>query len=298
MTAPTPASETVWTVARLLAWTTEHLTRRGLGEARLASEVLLAHAAGCRRIDLYARFNDTIPPEKTAVFRELIRRAAEHEPIAYLVGEREFFSLPLAVGRGVLIPRPETETLVECVLDHLKRAENAAPTLLDVGTGSGCIAIALLKHLPGARATATDVSAAALATATANAARHGLSDRVTVLEADGLALPEGAAPEGGYDVIVSNPPYIAKEAMPGLADTVKNHEPHEALTDGADGLSFYRRLAEGAAALLAEAGVVAVEIGADQAPAVRQIFEAAGWTHAATRQDRVTGRERVLIWKR
>ncbi len=298
MTAPTPASETVWTVARLLAWTTEHLTRRGVGEARLASEVLLAHAAGCRRIDLYARFNDTIPPEKTAVFRELIRRAAEHEPIAYLVGEREFFSLPLAVGRGVLIPRPETETLVECVLDHLRAAGRAGARLLDLGTGSGCIAVALLKQLPEALATATDVSAAALATTEANARRHGVADRLTPLEASGLTLPAGTAPEGGFDVVVSNPPYIAESAMAGLAPTVRDHEPREALTDGADGLSFYRLLAEGAEAVLAEGGVVAVEIGADQAPAVRAIFESTGWTLVSSRRDRVTGRERVMMWRR
>lgn len=298
MTAPTPASETVWTVARLLAWTTEHLTRRGVGEARLASEVLLAHAAGCRRIDLYARFNETTSPEKTAVFRELIRRAAEHEPIAYLVGEREFFSLPLAVGRGVLIPRPETETLVECVLDHLRAAARAGARLLDLGTGSGCIAVALLKQLPEALATATDVSAAALATTEANARRHGVADRLTPLEASGLTLPAGTAPEGGFDVVVSNPPYIAESAMAGLAPTVRDHEPREALTDGADGLSFYRLLAEGAEAVLAEGGVVAVEIGADQAPAVRAIFESTGWTLVSSRRDRVTGRERVMMWRR
>ena len=163
------ASETSWTNGRLLTWTTEYLTRHEVDEARLCAELLLAHAAGCRRIDLYARFGDVPASDVRDRFRELVRRAARHEPPAYLTGEKEFFSLAFEVGSGVLIPRPETETLVEAVVDHYGAKGLLNPRFLDVGTGSGCIAVAVLKQIPDASGWATDVCDVALRFARRNA---------------------------------------------------------------------------------------------------------------------------------
>src|SRR3990172_8828927 len=162
MNAPATVDEIPWSIGRLLSWTSDYFGRLQVVDARLASEVLLAHAAQCRRIDLYARFDSILEPERVECFRGWVRRASAHEPIAYLVGQKEFFSLSFKVTPDVLIPRAETETLVECVLDHCDKAGLAQPRLLDLGTGSGCLAIAALTHLPEATAVATDVSPAAL----------------------------------------------------------------------------------------------------------------------------------------
>ncbi len=189
MSTQPDTNDTEWTIGRLLRWTADFLGQRGVEDARLASEVLLAHAAECRRIDLYTRFDEVLNGARLDQFRGWVKRAAAREPIAYLVGEKEFFSLTFRVTPAVLIPRPETETLVETVLDHCTKAGLTKPRLLDLGTGSGCIAIALLVQLEGATAVATDISPAAITLAKANAERHGVSDRFTAVEADRLGLP-------------------------------------------------------------------------------------------------------------
>lgn len=291
------ASTAEWTIGRLLSWTADYLARNRVDDARLATEVLLAHAANCRRIDLYARFDQVLEETALERFRECVRRAAAHEPIAYLVGEKEFFSLPFRVTPDVLIPRGETEVLVECVLDHCAKAGLARPRLLDLGTGSGCIAVTLLVQLAEATAVATDVSPAALRIACFNADRHGVSDRVTLVEADRLALPADVIPGGGFDVLVSNPPYVAADAVDQLDQTVRDYEPPVAVTNGADGLSFYRSVASDAAALLAPSGVVIVEVGDEQAPKAVEVVEQGGaLVHRQTRKDRVVGAERVLMF--
>lgn len=291
------ASESDWTIGRLLSWTSEYLTRNGVEDARLASEVLLAHATQRRRIDLYAHFDDVPGTEQVARFRALVKDAAAHRPIAYLVGEKEFFSLAFTVTPDVLIPRPETETLVEVVVDHAQRAGWSAPRVLDVGTGSGCIAIAILKQLAGATAVATDVSAAALEVARGNAVRHGVTARLTVVEADRLTLPQGMVPAEGFDVIVSNPPYIAREAVDRLYAPGREYEPRIALTDDGDGLSFYRSMTTDAPALLARSGVVVVEVADNQAPAVVETMGKTGvFVPRGAWKDRVVGQDRVLMF--
>ena len=287
-----------WTFARLLGWTGEYLARQGIEDARLCGEVLLAHAAGCARIDLYVRHEETPAAEVTGRFRDLVKRAVKHEPIAYLVGEKEFYSLPFTVSSAVLIPRPETETLVDVVLDHCKAAERPDARLLDVGTGSGCIAVTLLTQLPEASAVASDISEAAIEIARGNAQRHDVLDRTTLACAPGLDLPSGAIPENGFDVIVSNPPYIAAEEMATLDETVRAYEPHEALTDGGDGLSVYRAIATGAAGLLTEDGIVAVEIAMGAGDAVKELMTEAGLAHRTTVRDRVERHERVMVFAR
>ncbi len=287
-----------WTFARLLGWTGEYLARQGIEDARLCGEVLLAHAAGCGRIDLYVRHEETPAAEVTGRFRDLVKRAAQREPIAYLVGEKEFYSLRFAVSPAVLIPRPETETLVDVVLDHCKAVDRPGASLLDVGTGSGCIAVTLLSQLPEASAVATDVSEAAIEIARGNAERHDVLDRMTLLRAPGLDLPDESIPDGGFDVIVSNPPYVRAAEMATLDETVRAYEPHEALTDGGDGLSVYRAIATGAAGLLTEDGIVAVEIAMGAGQAVKGLMTGAGLAHQTTVRDRVGGHERVMVFAR
>jgi release factor glutamine methyltransferase len=295
MGSHTDANVPEWTIGRLLNWTTEYLGKSGADEPRLSAEVLLAQAAGCRRIDLYARFDRGLTADRLDRFREWVRRAAAREPVAYIVEDKEFFSLGFRVSRAVLIPRPETETLVECALDHCASAELPSPQILDVGTGSGCIVVALLVHMKDARAVATDVSSGALKIAEFNARRHGVLDRLTLLKADRFALPLDVVPEGGFDVVVSNPPYVSADAMCRLDSNIRDYEPTEALTDGQDGLSFYRSISADAPAMLAPGGVLIVEVGdAQAAAAVNEVERSARLVHRRTRTDRTVGQERVL----
>lgn len=284
-------------MGRLVEWTTDHLTQCDIADARLATEVLLAGAADCQRIELYTRFEETPSGDVLDRFRDWVRRAAKGEPIAYLVGEKEFYSLPFAVTSAVLIPRPETEVLVQCVIDHCTEEKLNEPRLLDLGTGSGCISVVLATQLGGATIVATDTSSEALALAESNAARHSVSDRVRFVEADRLSIPPDAVPSGGFDVILSNPPYVPLDAMAGLNANVRDFEPHAALTDGGDGLSFYHTIASDASDLLAPGGAVFVEIDDGASAQVIEAVEAPDrLSHRQTWCDRVVGSERVLMF--
>lgn len=286
-----------WTIGRLLKWTHGYLARHDVDEARLAAEVLLSRAAKCRRIDLYTRFDEPLGEAALDRFREWARRAAAKEPIAYLVEEKEFFSLSFRVTRDVLIPRPETELLVERVLDHCEKVGLSQPRLLDLGTGSGCVVVAVLSQLDGAGAVATDVSPAALEIARFNAKRHSVLDRLALVEADRLMLPEQVVPDGGFNVLMSNPPYVPADTMGGLDAAVRDHEPTAALTDGGDGLSFYRSVAADAPRMLAPEGAVFVEVGDGRAATVIATVEETGMlVHLKTWKDQVTGHERVLMF--
>lgn len=297
MTAP--VTQQPWTIGRLLNWTADYLTQRAVDEPRLTAEVLLAQAVTCRRIELYTRFDEVLAADPLARFRSLVKRAADHEPAAYLVGEKEFYSLPFFVTPAVLIPRPETETLVESAIELLSATEVEHPSILDLGTGSGCIAVALAKQLPEARIVGTDVSPDALAVARSNVERNFVSDRVTLIEADRLNLPPETVPPGGFDLLVSNPPYVAVAAMTGLDRTVQAFEPSIALTDGDDGLSFYRCIASEGATVVKLAGHVIVEVADGQADAVVDALVAGhAWTHVRTMKDRVTRLQRVVIFQK
>ena len=249
-------SDDVWTVGRLLTWTTEWLTGKGSEAPRLEAEVLLAHVRGCQRIALYTAFDTPVAEAERGRFRELVKRRGEGEPVAYLVGSREFFSLPFRVTPAVLVPRPETEGLVIRVLDLCR--PQAGPRIVDVGTGSGAIAITLAKHLPKASITATDVSSAALAVARDNAARKGVAERIEFLECDLLDHPQAAGP---WDVIVSNPPYVREDEFESLPRDVRLHEPKAALVSGPTGVEIIERLAALAAARLVPGGWLLCEIG-------------------------------------
>ena len=285
-----------WTVGALLAWTKTHLQGHGVSDARLAAEVLLAHAVDCRRIELYTRFETHPDADVVGRFRDLVRRASAHEPVAYLVGEKEFYSLTFRVTADVLIPRPETELLVEYIVDRCAEKSIERPWILDIGTGSGCIAVALLSQLPGARVIASDVSAPALAIAGENAERHSVSDRMQCVEANGIELPPEVVPEGGFDIIASNPPYVSAGDFSDLDANVREYEPEIALTDGGDGCEFFRVIS-GARGLLRSDGAVVVEIGMGQAGIVTDLFaESGGWVHKRTLRDRVAGHERVMVF--
>ncbi len=255
-------ADDVWTVGRLLTWTTDWLGTKGADSPRLDAEVLLAHVRGCPRIALYTAFDTPVADAERARFRELVKRRGEGEPVAYLVGSREFFSLALTVTPDVLIPRPETEGLVVRALDLLK--DTAAPRVIDVGTGSGAIAVTLAKHLPRATVVATDISAPAITVARANAERHGVADRVAFVEADLLDDPQAAGP---WDVIVSNPPYVRDDEYPALPRDVRDHEPKGALVAGPTGVEIVARLAGQATERLAPGGWLLVEIGPSTAAA-------------------------------
>jgi release factor glutamine methyltransferase len=258
-----------WTIGRLLGWTAEYLKAHGSQSPRLEAEVLLAHARGCQRIDLYTSFEEPADEALRARFRELVRRRAEGVPVAYLVGHREFYSLDFLVTPDVLIPRPETEFVVLALLDLVKSsgAADREITVADVGTGSGIIAISVARHAPGARVTAIDVSPAALAVARENARRLGVADRVEFVESD---LLEAIPPERKFDFIVSNPPYVSDAEMAMLAREVREHEPRLALAAGPTGTAVIERLIPQAAARLAAGGSLLMEIS----PMLQQRAEA------------------------
>jgi release factor glutamine methyltransferase len=253
------AEDDRWTVGRLLNWTAEYLRKRGAESPRLDAEVLLAHVLDWARVQLYTHFEDEVGDRARAAFRELVRRRAEGTPVAYLVGRKEFYSLTLTVGPAVLIPRPDSEFVVVEFLAVARHVDS--PRALDVGTGSGCLALACLAQHKSARFVATDVSPEALAVAAANAEALGLSDRITFRAG---SLLEPVASEGPFDVIVSNPPYIPTAVIPTLEPGVRDHEPHRALDGGDDGLRVVAPLIEQAAPLLKPGGHLILEIGSDQ----------------------------------
>lgn len=247
-----------WTIGRLLSWTADYLASHGSESPRLEAEVLLAHARGCKRIELYTSFEDPAADDLRAKFRELVKRRAEGTPVAYLVGHREFYSLDFLVTPDVLIPRPETEFVVLTLLDVAKQLPADKPIeIADVGTGSGIIAVTAAKHLQRAQVTAIDVSPAALAVARDNASRHGVSERVEFIESDLFA---SVPADKRFDIIASNPPYITTAEMAGLARDVRQFEPELALAGGESGTAIIERLVPQAAERLRPGGTLLMEI--------------------------------------
>jgi release factor glutamine methyltransferase len=288
-----------WTVARLLSWTRDYLQRSGVESPRLCAEILLAHAMHCERIQLYTRFEELPAEQVLAPFRALVKQAATGHPIAYLTGTKEFFSLPFEVSPDVLIPRPETEILVERTIDLVRKSPAAGAALLDLATGSGCIAVSLARHLPGVRLFASDISEAALLVARRNAARHAVADRIEFRCGDLLEPWARPASDGRpllFDVIVCNPPYVASNGAP-LARNVRDFEPQVALFAGPDGLEVIRRVVHEVPHWLKAGGHLLLEIGYDQARTVRGLLAGADWQDIVTYRDGA-GHERVLHARR
>jgi release factor glutamine methyltransferase len=289
-TAGSPHAEE-WTVGRLLEWTTGWLRGREADSPRLDAEVLLASVLGCQRIELYTRFDEVVADEPRAAFRELVKRRGHGEPVAYLTGTKEFFSLSFRVTRDVLVPRPETESLVVRSLDLCRGLAGAR--IVDVGTGSGAIAVVLARHLPGASITAIDISPQAVAVARENVEAHGVADRVRVLEGDLLSgLPE----EETFDLIVSNPPYIREDEFAGLPRDVRDFEPRGALVAGPRGVEPLERLAGMAADRLVTGGWLLVEIGPQRAS--EEVLAAAPHLQAASTLPDDAGIPRIVQARR
>jgi release factor glutamine methyltransferase len=258
-----------WTIGRLLTWTTEYLRRRGSESPRLDAEVMLAFVLDWQRVQLYTHYDDEVGERSRGVFKQLVRRRAEGAPVAYLVGRKEFYSLSFEVSSDVLIPRPETEFVVVEFLASCGKLDR--PRVVDVGTGSGCLAVACAQHHPTAQITAIDLSAPALELARKNASKHGLAGRIDFRLGN---LLEPVAGEEPFSAILSNPPYIPTGQIATLESGVRDHEPHLALDGGEDGLRIVSRLIDQAIALLEPGGHLILEIGTAQEQPVRSLIEA------------------------
>jgi len=265
-----------WTVLKVLQWTAGYLREKGVEEGRLDAELLLSDALGLDRVGLYLNYDRPLTAAELALFRKGVSRRARREPLQYILGRVEFWSLPFVVNPAVLIPRPDTEILVE---EALKRA-SAGAAILDVGTGSGAIAVALAHELPEAAVEGVDISPEALEVASENARRNGVDGRVRFRKTD-----LGSLPEGPFDLIVSNPPYIPGGELVALMPEVRDFEPRLALDGGGDGLDCYRLLAHQAPSRLRSGGWLLLETGVGQASAVQKLLAEAGLLDVFSRND-------------
>lgn len=281
-----------WTVLSLIGWATDYFKKAGLASPRLDSEILLALTLGLKRMDLYLQFDRPLLPPELARFKQLLKRRMDREPMAYITGEKEFWSRSFSVGPGVLIPRPDTEMLIETALQQWKKnkfgtqdgtTSDAGPVVMDIGTGSGILAITLAKEIPSAKVVAVDISATALNYAMKNAQKHEVMDQITFLEKDFLV--ENFSQEKQFDLVVSNPPYVTTSEIENLEEDVKKFEPHLALDGDSDGLKFYRALAQKIPVCLKTGGSLMMEIGEDQAKSVESLFSVETWKDCRTIKD-------------
>lgn len=301
---PTPVPPDPWTVRRVLEWTTGHLKKHGSDTARLDAEILLAHARGCQRIQLYTAYDEPLADAVRATMRDLVQRRAQAEPVAYLVGHREFFSLNFRVTRDVLIPRPDTETLVIEIIEGVKtlvaaRTSSGQPAgiarVLDLCTGSGCVAVAVAKNCQmtklNVNVVATDISPAALSIARENAAANKIDDRIEFFEGDLFAPLVSTAK---FDIIAGNPPYIPSAEIDTLDAEVAKHEPRLALDGGPTGLSVFERLIAAAPDHAAPGALFLMEMSPEQAEPLQQMLTAhGGYSDVTVRKD-LAGRPRII----
>ena len=279
-----------WTIGKILKWTEQYFAEKKIDNPRLDAEVLLSHVLKKERIYLYVHFDEPLEAPELKAYRELVKGRVQHVPVAYLTGCREFMGLSFHVTPAVLIPRPETEILVQIAVERL-RAKEGEKIFADIGTGSGAICLSVLHYVPEARAETVDISEEARTVAGQNAEQLGVADRIVFHTGDLMAPLRGKR----FCAILSNPPYIPDGDIEGLPEDVRCAEPRTALAGGSDGLAFYRRLASEAADYLTEDGFLAMELGIHQAEPVRQLLEAAGrWTSVDIRKD-LAGIKRVVI---
>lgn len=276
------------TVLEVIKKTTDFFAGKGIESPRLNAELLVGHALGLKRMQLYLQFERPLTASELEAIRPLVRRRGQREPVQYIVGETEFCGLKLKVDRRALIPRPETERLLELVTT---RAVSLPASILDLGTGSGAIALGLAKHYSAAQVTAVDRSEEALALARENAVASGLADRVTFLRSDWFAA---VAPEARFDLIVANPPYLSEEEAARTAPEVNGHEPAQALAAGEDGLADLRVILATAPRFLAPGGWLALETGIAQHAELLRLAAEAGFKRTESQPD-LTGRDRFLL---
>lgn len=267
-----------WTVQKLLNWINDYFVEKDVDAPRLSAELLLSDVLGLSRIELYTNFDHVVEKARLSALHALVKRCSDQEPVAYIVGRCEFYSLSIKVTPDCLIPRPETELLVERAIELLRSypAGTAAPLICDLCTGSGCIAVAIAKNFPTAEIIATDISDAALAVAAENVEAHGVGDRIRLLCGDLFAPIIEGLDQSRFDLIACNPPYVSTSELKALDKNVKDYEPHSALHAGDDGLDVYLRIAEQVDDFLKPTGVLMLEIGYAQGPAVKDLLEQTG----------------------
>ena len=264
-------NDKIWTIGRILKWTEQYFKDKGIESPRLDAEVLLAHVLEKQRIYLYVHFDEPLQPGELAAYREMIKKRVLRVPVAQILGEKEFMGLTFKVTADTLVPRPDTEILVQAAVDRLKAMAGEEPLrFADIGTGSGAICLSVLHYLSDTVADTVDISPAARAVAEENAASLGLADRITFHTGDLLQPLSGIS----FAAILANPPYIPEADIVKLAPEVRLKEPHTALSGGQDGLDFYRRLANEAPAMLVPGGFTAFEVGIHQAGDVAGLLKA------------------------
>jgi len=276
----------VWTVQRILSWTTDYLAKNGIDAARLEAELLCAHARRCQRIRLNTDFDVPMTEPERARMRKYVRRRAAREPLAYITGGREFYGRDFEVGPGILIPRPETETLIDLALDRIPNTGDQ--TIAEVGFGSGCIAITLAIQRPEITIVGSDISETCLEFAGRNAATHNVANRLRLVQGAGLGPVIATIDGRSLDGVISNPPYVCDHELAGLQPEVAQHEPSEALVAGSDGLDVIRTLIPEAAAALRPGGWIALECDPAQCSAVQRMVTDSGFTDVCIHRDHRT----------
>lgn len=282
----------IWTIGAILKVTEEFFKKKGIASSRLDAEVLLAAVLKKERIFLYVHFDEPLTPEEVALYRKYVAERSHFKPVAYILGSKEFMGWQFKVSENTLIPRPDTEILVEAVMQS--QDKNSQLKILDLGTGSGAIIISLLKYFSNALGTAVDISPKALPVAADNAFALEVASRLTLLEGDMFSC----VADRDFNIIVSNPPYIPKTDMAGLEPDVKDYEPHLALTDEGDGLKYYRTIFSRAGDYLLPGGMAAVEVGIHQAEDVAGLARANNWTEVEIIPDYAGIQRVVLAWKK
>jgi release factor glutamine methyltransferase len=287
----------IWTISKLLNWITDYLTSKKVDSPRLSAELLLSDVMAMKRIELYMHFDKPVEQAKLDTLRGLVKRAGESEPIGYLVGRTEFYSIEMAVCKDCLIPRPETETLVERAIEFL-RTRTGSQYVLDLCTGCGCIAITIAKNYPDVKVIATDISDAALSVAAQNVEKHKLSEKITLLSGDLFEPIIRQLDAPAFDLIVSNPPYVSEPEFEKLDKNVKDYEPHLALRGGFDGLAVYRRIADQVNNFLKPDAALMMEIGYAQGTAIRHKLEQTGLFASIAIERDLSNNDRIAIAKK
>lgn len=289
-----PKLKMTWTIGSALKWTEAYFKKQGLLKPRLDAEILLSHAIHKRRIDLYLQFDHPLNETELSAFKELVRRRVQHEPIQYITGHQEFWSLDFSVGPGVLVPRPETECLVEQSLKTLANDTKEKIRILDIGCGSGTVAIVLAKERPGAEIVAVDISQAALACALENAKKHGVGERIEFRRSD---VYEGLRQGETFDLIVSNPPYIRTDEWEMLDREIREYEPKEALVGGEEGIDFHMKIIKGASLFFQKRGALLLEIAPQQVKPLSDYREKTKVFSTLNVIKDYSHRDRVMVFK-
>ncbi len=267
------------TILEGIQLTTEYLEKKGIDSARMNAELMLAHILKCKRLDLYLQFDKPLKDEEVALYREYLKRRSQFEPLQYILGTVEFYGLEFKVNRSVLIPRQETEILIDTILNNTSK--DLPVSILDIGTGSGNIPISLARNLLLAKITSIDISRDAVELANQNAVLNGVNENITFIST-GI---EEFLPAEKYDIIVSNPPYVSKDEYQNLQPEIVNYEPIEAVTDNNDGFYFYKSISEKAKSLLKRPGFLYFELGAELFPEAKKIMESSGFERVTIKKD-------------